>query len=179
MKTSDVVIEDEIYICRYCGYQFKGNLDFKKHLNAKGCDDVLTNHINKPHNCLYCESMFSNESDLNSHTKIQHEKQVKHCGSCEMKFESDTEASEHTEKAHKKESLSCYKCDYETDGPTKLEVHALLLHGIVQCNKCEYAVEDFDILNEAMKKHTGRIIFQCGSVNLKHLGKHFLIIILK
>ena len=78
-----------------------------------------------------------------------------------MKFVSDTEASEHTEKAHKKESLSCYKCDYETDGPKKLEVHALLLHGIVQCDKCGYGAEDFDILNEHMKKHTGRMIFQC------------------
>ena len=123
--------------------------------------------------------MFSNESDLNSHTKNQHEKQVKHFGSCEMKFESDTEASEHTEKIHKKESLSCYKSNYETDGPSKLEVHALLLHGIVQCDKCEYAAEDFDILNEHMKKHTGRIIFNAESVNLKHLGMHFLIIILK
>ena len=138
------------------------SLDFKKHLDAKGCNGVLKNHISKPHNCLYYESMFSNQSDLNSHTKNQHEKQLKHCGSCEMKVESDTEASKHTEKAHRWESPSCYKYDYETDGPTKLEVHALLLHGIVDCNKCEYAAEDFDIINEHMKKHTGSKKFQCG-----------------
>ena len=100
-KNSDVVIEDETFICRDCEYQFEGNLDFRKHLDAKGCNDVLKNHISKLHNCLYCESMFSNKSDLNSHTKNQHEKQLKHCGSCEIKVECDTEASEHTEKAHR------------------------------------------------------------------------------
>ena len=69
-----------------------------------------------------------------------------------MKFGTDTEVK----------ILYCYKCDYETVGANNLEAHALLLHGIVKCDRCEYAAEDFDILNEHKKKHTGRIIFQCG-----------------
>ena len=160
-KASDVLIEDETFICNECGYQFEGKLDFEKHLDLKECKDSLKNHIKKVHKCHICECVFSKETDLNSHTLNEHEKKLKNCGSCEMKFSCDSEVVEHTKDAHKTEIFTCYKCDYETVGSRKLEAHALLLHGIVKCDRCEYAAEDFDILNEHKKKHTGRIIFQC------------------
>jgi hypothetical protein len=53
-------------------------------------------------------------------------------------------------------------CDYVTNNTAQINEHAFLVHGIVKCERCDYSAEDKDIMKAHMKRHTGRIIFQCG-----------------
>ena len=43
-----------------------------------------------------------------------------------------------------------------------MDNHGSSKHGIVDCDKCEYRAEDFDIMKKHKMKHTGRIVFTCN-----------------
>ena len=43
-----------------------------------------------------------------------------------------------------------------------MEKHANKLHGVINCDKCEYGALDMDILKKHKKTHTGNIIFTCN-----------------
>ena len=57
---------------------------------------------------------------------------------------------------------TCGFGDYEATSPVDLKEHERKVHGIINCNLCDYSALDRDILRKHMTKHTGRIIFQCG-----------------
>ena len=40
-----------------------------------------------------------------------------------------------------------------------MDDHGSKAHGIIQCDKCEYCVEDLDLMKQHMMKHTGRFNF--------------------
>ena len=58
--------------------------------------------------------------------------------------------------------LTCGFGDYETISPVDLNEHEGKVHGVVNCNLCDYSALDEEILRKHMTKHTGRIVFQCG-----------------
>ena len=60
------------------------------------------------------------------------------------------------------EVVHCYLCEHTTNDEKSMKLHSKDVHGIVDCKKCDYSAEDQDILNNHMKKHTGRIIFTCS-----------------
>ena len=57
---------------------------------------------------------------------------------------------------------SCYLCQYETRNSREMDDHGASEHGIINCDKCEYRAEDFDIMKKHKLKHTGRILFTCN-----------------
>ena len=61
-----------------------------------------------------------------------------------------------------KDVVNCYLCEYTASDEKSMKVHGNDVHGIVDCKKCSYSAEDNDILNNHMKRHTGRNIFTCS-----------------
>ena len=136
--------------------------------------------------CEKCERIFKTRTSLMNHECLSHDDKdiisIMSCDKCDFETEDKNDMDNHNTRdihdtfsknktliedsivACKNDSpgdYECHLCKYVTRDLKAMDEHTINTHGMVKCGKCAYSAEDQDLLDNHMKKHTGRIIFTC------------------
>ena len=135
--------------CNLCEFDAESDEELKKH-------QTIGIHITEnpaSYSCEECQFSFTNKSLLDKHSKNTHKP-------TEVPLEPGVPSS-HEQKEEKKVQHCCF-CDFKTPDGMKLNNHEVEMHGMLNCDRCDYSALDKDLMNKHMATHTGRILFQCG-----------------
>ena len=174
--TVSQVIED--VLCRVCDKLFDRVCSIQEHMStqhqSEGMNTKVDFKANAPEN-VEVESLFScNQCDFDTNKSdylIKHyKKNIHDIHNLNKTLEDDNtpqkdelqKGSSPRNQIEENVAYSCYLCKYETRSSREMDNHGSSKHGIIDCDKCEYRAEDFDIMKKHKMKHTGRIVFTCN-----------------
>lgn len=156
--------------CSSCGKIFTRKWDCNRHKNI---------HSGKrPYQCQYCPKTFTQQSNLNTHVKLIHTKNLQHkCTLCNKEFVYKSLLKIHTREKHlaatdPQKYFPCQLCDKKFKTKSVLKYHKSRLHrqnsATFTCEHCGKTFSRRQYIVEHMKIHKETKNFKC-----KHCNKTF------